>query len=227
MALKGSAMRECLRGSVLGLLSLILANCAGGGGTEGRLAHSEKPELLGLLQLGRPVLDCREACLDEWKRIQPKAMQYDAGAQWSDLAVLVMRSGYQDDLSLYYLGRAAEGMKFYAAAASYYQQSLRLSGTSISCAYLSRLCGGVTLPNSASERLALAEHMLVPRKAPPRRPLANPSLPSAESMPTAAQAEPTVEAAPMPPIVAAPVIAPQTVSPKDASEYIEPPPAPR
>jgi hypothetical protein len=137
-----------------------------------------------------------------------------------------MRSGYQDDLSLYYLGRAAEGMKFYAAAASYYQQSLRLSGTSISCANLSRLCDGVTLPSSASERLALAEHMLVPRKAPPRRPTSNPSLPSAEPTSTAAE-EPTATAAPMPPIVAAPVTAPQAVSPKDASEYIEPPPAPR
>jgi len=227
MVWKGSAMRECLRGSILGLLSLILANCAGGGGTEGRLAHSEKPELLGLLQLGRPVLDCREACLDEWKRIQPKAMQYDAGAQWSDLAVLVMRSGYQDDLSLYYLGRAAEGMKFYAAAASYYQQSLRLSGTSISCAYLSRLCGGVMLPNSASERLAFAEHMLVPRKAPPRRPTSNPSLPSAEPTPTAAPEEPAVTAAPAPTLSATPPSAPQAVNPTDASEYIEPPPASR
>ena len=32
------------------------------------------------------------------------------------LAALVMRIGYQDDLSLYYLGRAAEGMGYRAPA---------------------------------------------------------------------------------------------------------------
>jgi len=80
------------------------------------------------------------------------AAQLDAATNWDDLAVLVMRSGYQDDLSLYYLGRAAEGRGFYGAAASYYRRSMQLSGTSVSCMNLSHLCGGVTLPKTAAER---------------------------------------------------------------------------
>ena len=71
-----------------------------------------------------------------------------------------MRTGYQDDLSLYYLGRAAEGMGFYPAAASYYQQSMELSGTSISCANLSRLCEGLALPADAARRLNVVQELL-------------------------------------------------------------------
>src|ERR1700733_14905271 len=185
-------MRKELRGSLLGLASLILASCAGVE-QEGRLAHSEKAELLARLQLGQPVLDCREACLTAWKRLQPSAAQLDAATKWDDLAVLVMRSGYQDDLSLYYLGRAAEGRGFYAAAASYYRQSMQLSGTSGSCAYLSHLCGGLNLPNSASERLAMAERLLIPRKTPSRQPATNARPPAAES---AATGQPTPAAEP-------------------------------
>ncbi len=46
----------------------------------------------------------------------------------------MIRVGYQDDLSLFYLGRAAEGLGFTAGAAAYYQQSKELSGTAIGCA---------------------------------------------------------------------------------------------
>src|ERR1700733_11398601 len=88
----GSDMRKKLQGALLALVSLILASCAG---TEpqGPLAHSNKAELLARLQLGQQVLDCREPCLSEWKRIQPNAAQLDAATNWDDLAVLVMRSG--------------------------------------------------------------------------------------------------------------------------------------
>lgn len=227
-------MREGLRTFLLGLLTLILVGCdgLGGGGSEGRLAHAPRPELLARLQLGQSVLDCREACLGEWKRIQPKAAQFDSTAQWSDLAVLVMRSGYQDDLSLYYLGRAAEGMGFYAPAAGYYRQSIQLSGTSISCANLSRLCGGVTLPNSAVERLAAAERTLAPRKVrrkPP--PAASSPSPATAPEPTAEAVEPAEQPQPTPPTPPAPPAAPPAAvgDPRrsSASEYIEPPPASR
>jgi hypothetical protein len=222
-------MREALRGSLLGLLSLISASCSGVE-PQGRLAHADRADLLAMLQLGRQVLDCREACLDEWKHVQPNAAQLDAAAKWDDLAVLVMRSGYQDDLSLYYLGRAAEGTGFYPAAIIYYRQSAQLSGTAISCERLSRLCGGVELPSSASERLAAAERMLTLR-----RPRAKP----ATTSPRPSAAEPVVTEGPPlvaePPQTAAPtqVISPAqpaeigSPDPAGAAEYIEPPPAAR
>ena len=235
---KGSVMHKSLCASLLGLASLILASCSGSGGPQGRLAHTEKPELLAMLQLGRPVLDCREACLHDWKRVQPTAMSLDAKKQWDDLAVLVMRTGYQDDLSLYYLGRAAEGTGFNAAAASYYRQSIELSGTSISCSRLSRLCGGATLPNAASVRLAAVEQPPASNRPPPKRraiiappPSAGPA-PTTEPAAVVEQLAPPAEPLPPPaPVAPAPPPAPPAATPNSgmvgASDYIEPPPASR
>jgi len=214
-------MRKTWVMGVIGLAGLILAGCGGEGG--GRLANTGRPELLALLQLGRPVLDCREACLDEWHRVQPDAARLDASGQWSDLAVLVMRTGYQDDLSVYYLGRAAEGLGFYVAAASYYRQSVPLSGTAIACANLSRLCGGVALPAAATMRLAAIERKLAPakpRRARPLAPAAPPATPEPSEAPPAAEVSP-----PAPPPPPAPAPTPVGASPERSFEYIEPPPA--
>src|SRR5688572_12118659 len=118
------------------------------------------------VQTGRALLTCRDACLDEWRRLQPQATQLEAAGRWPELAAMVLQANYEDDLSLYYLGRAAEGLGYPGAAASYYRQSLRLSGTSGSCEYLSRICGGVALPRAASVRLAAIDRQL---SGPPRR----------------------------------------------------------
>jgi len=205
--------------ALLGLAGLVLAGCAA------PPAAVTPAEALAVLQTGRPVLSCREACLGEWQRAQPQAAQLDAARRFQDLAVLVMRIGYQDDLSLYYLGRAAEGIGYRPAAASYYRQSTQLSGTSISCQYLSRQCGGVTLPMAAAVRLGAVERMLNSarsRRAGPARP--GPEAPGAAPA-EAASAEPTAPA---------PGLAPSPVPRSAASptgpgpyEYIEPPPAAR
>jgi hypothetical protein len=222
-------MRKKLRGALLALAPLILANCVGVE-PQGRLAHSGKAELLARLQLGQPALDCREPCLSEWRRVQPMAAQLDAATNWDDLAVLVMRSGYQDDLSLYYLGRAAEGRGFYGAAASYYRRSMQLSGTSVSCMNLSHLCGGVTLPKTAAERLAMAERLLIPRKTRPRQPATNSRPPEASQ---AGAAELISAAEPPQTTAATPLVSPSQPAtmgnPEPAGDtvYIEPPPASR
>ena len=169
-------------------------------------------ETLTQLRAGRALLSCREPCLDEWRRIQPQAAQLDAGARWQDLALLLTRVGYQDDLSLYYLGRTAEGLGARDAAAAYYRQSTQLSSTPTSCQSLSRLCGGVTLPRAAALRLAAVERD--PNRARPRR--TEPAPPG----PTPPEAEPAEVPAPAPSPVMRPAGPP-------ASDYIEPPPAVR
>jgi hypothetical protein len=145
--------------SLAGLACLVPGGCAE---RLGSATPATPAESLALMQTGRPVLNCREACLAEWQRAQPQAAQLEAGGRAEELALLVLRIGYQDDLSLYYLGRAAEDMGYRAAAASYYRQSMQLSGTSISCGYLSRQCGGLALPQTASLRLAAVERTVNP-----------------------------------------------------------------
>jgi hypothetical protein len=218
---------------LIGLACLVPAGCAD------QRSSITPAQSLALLPTGRPVLSCREACLAEWQRAQPQAAQLDAGRRSQELAALVMRIGYQDDLSLYYLGRAAEGMGYRAAAQSYYRQSTQLSGTSISCQYLSRQCGGVALPQAALSRVAAIERMFnSPR---PRRPgpaLQRSGAPGVPEAPEALGAPEALEAAPgevaepppspvpppAPPLAARPVPHPAGPAP---FEYIEPPPAAR
>lgn len=177
-----------------------------------RVDTLKQAEAMAQLQSGRAVLGCREPCLAAWRGIQPQAAQLDAGARWQDLAMLVMRTGYHDDLSLYYLGRAAEGLGYRRAAVGYYRQSTQLSGTSASCQSQSRLCGGVALPRAAASRAAAIEREL--NRVRPRRPG-----PAAQEPETPAAASEEV-AAPAPSPVPRPAGPP-------ASEYIEPPPAAR
>lgn len=139
---------------LVGLGCLVLAGCAA------QPAAVTPAEAVAQLRTGRPLLTCREACLVAWQRAEPQAVQLAVGARWADLAALALRIGYQDDLSLYYLGRAAEGLGYPRAAASYYRQSSALSGTSISCRNLSRMCGGMIFPRAALLRLAALERNL-------------------------------------------------------------------
>ena len=170
-------------------------------------------ETLAQLRAGRPLLTCHEPCLPGWRSAQPQAAQLDAGARWQDLAMLLRRTGYQDDLSLYYLGRAAEGLGAREAAASYYRQSTHLSARPSSCQSLSRLCGGVALPRAAVLRVAAIERELI--RGRPRRTAAAPRGPGTPEATGPAEVE-----------AATPIPVPRPAGPP-ASEYIEPPPAPR
>jgi hypothetical protein len=86
--------------------------------------------------------------------------------QWRDLAVLVMQIGYTNDLTYYYLGRAAEGLGFRDAAKTYYQISGRLTSAGITCtADGAEYCNGQVFPAAAAVELA---QLTAPPPAPPR-----------------------------------------------------------
>jgi hypothetical protein len=188
------------------------------------------------VQTGRALLACRDACLAEWRRLQPQAAQLETAGRWPELAATVLQANYEDDLSLYYLGRAAEGLGYPGAAASYYRQSLRLSATGASCQYLSRNCGGLALVRATETRLAAIERRLAPSR---RRASPGPGRPAAaEPAGEAASPGPAGTAPPWEP-VATPVVAaspPASAQPESApppapartpasSDFIEPPPA--
>lgn len=192
--------------------SLVALACVSMVGCTERANTVNPAETLALLRAGRPLLTCHEPCLAKWRSVQPQAAQLDGSARWRDLALLLARVGYQDDLALYYLGRAAEGIGYRAAAAGYYRQSTVLSGMSGSCQHLSRLCGGVVLPRAAALRVAAIEREQNPARS--RR--TEPAPPAPETLPI------TPEAAEAP--TSNPVASPGESTPSD---YIEPPPAAR
>jgi hypothetical protein len=110
------------------------------------------------LSTGAPLLRCRADCIADWRRAQPRAAQFEAAGRWSELAALIITINYQDDLTLYYLARAAEGLGYPMAATSYYRQSTYISGTSLSCRHESGVCGGVVLPDAALARIKALEN---------------------------------------------------------------------
>jgi hypothetical protein len=231
-------MRKWLKTTVAALGGAALGGCA---------ASSPSPPPVNIgqamlsLQLGKPVLRCREACLAAWREAEPHAGQLAAKGQWWELAETVIRVGYQDDLTLYYLGRATEGLGYPKAATSYYRQSMELSGTSISCTYMSRQCSGVALPHEASLRLGALDNELN-RPRPARRPVPSPGQsptpeapgsevqppsveqPSAEAPPPEAIAPPAATIAPLPATIAPPAVVPPAM-PRDTTQFIEPPPS--
>lgn len=190
-----------------------------------------------MVSTGKALLTCREACIAEWQRLQPQAAELAAAARWPELAATVLQANYQDDLSLYYLGRAAEGLGYPGAAASYYRQSVRFSGTSASCQYLSRICGGVALPRAAGMRLAAIDRQISPRRriSPgPIRPGTRGEPPGEEPVtgpigtapPWEPAAAPAMAESPAPPPPPAPEPSPAPArAPAAPSEFIEPPPA--
>jgi hypothetical protein len=222
-------MRNWLWMNGIGLACVALAGCAS------QPAPLSADDAMVLLRSGRPLLTCRDACLAAWRQSQPQAEHLAAAGEWRDLAVLVERVGYQDDLSFYYLGRAAEGLDYRIAAASFYRQSLQLSGTPASCANSSKQCGGIALPHEASLRLAAIDRSLNPRPTGPHPARSVPVTPGAPV--TEAPLPPAEAAAPAPMSPSAEVAAPMVTSPSarptpqsapgDTMDYIEPPPASR
>ncbi|HLY45918.1 MAG TPA: hypothetical protein VKQ73_10100 [Stellaceae bacterium] len=224
----------------------LLLGCLALGGCVGQPAAPTPAQAVALLQSGRPLLSCRQPCLASWQEVQPQAAQLAALARWAELAALVLRVGYQDDLTLYYLGQAAEGIGNPGAAAGFYRDSIEFSGTVNACRYLSRMCGGVALPRAAQLRLAAIDRALSRRYRPPGRgphrlAPAEPATPAPGEVAPPAPSEvappaPGDGAAPAPSAAAPPLPPPPPPPPlptrappatPHASDYIEPPPSGR
>jgi hypothetical protein len=239
-------MRRLCCGSLVAIVALMVTGCA-----------QQKPAVdpiatAAQLSTGAPLLRCRADCVADWRRAQPHAAQLDAAARWSDLAALVIAINYQDDLTLYYLARAAEGLGYPAAAVSYYLQSTQISGSSLSCRHESGVCGGVALPEAALARIEAIESearrsRYQPRRQPattvkppptgakplppaerqPQPPAAPIAQPRATAAPAPEQNQPTVSGRPdtgaEPPAPARPASPPPTRADPFAKQYIEPP----
>jgi hypothetical protein len=161
-SIAASLRRACVAACTVLVLGLVLASCAS--------APPEVPpdELIRRLQTGEPVLDCGLPCRDIWRANRATALLLNETRQWRELAVLVMQIGYTNDLTYYYLGRAAQGLGFWDAAKRYYQISVRLSSAGITCtAEGAEYCNGQIFPAAAQAELA---ELTTPPPTPPKQP---------------------------------------------------------
>jgi hypothetical protein len=150
--------------------------------------------LLQRLKAGDPIPECNYACRDAWNLNRPTALILNETRHWPELAVLVMQTGYVNDLTYYYLGRAAEGLGYRDAAKTYYQISERLTVSGKACsAEGTTFCNGEVFP-------AAAQAQLVELAAPP------PSASSKQAKPTAPSAQNTAPVLTAPDFAAPPPI---------------------
>ena len=94
----------------------------------------------------------------EWALFRDAAYEHLAAGEWRELADMVQRKGINNDLSWYYLGRAAEGLGEATLARQYYQRSLDRSNSpkaSHRCqGVLVSLCDGFEFPDVTVARLS-------------------------------------------------------------------------
>jgi hypothetical protein len=171
-------------------------------------ANVPPAQLMSELQAGQPVLDCRNDCLFAWNDHRQQAAAMDATGRWQELALLVMQIGYMNDLSYYYLGRAAENLGYLQAAEKYYRIAEKLSVTSMSCHQAEvgvaemfgnqiSVCDGHVFPDALYPHLEVVESRLAALSAPSeppqphhvkRRVARKPSSPTTTSAPGSSQA---------------------------------------
>ena len=73
---------------------------------------------------GAARLECQTSCALGWRLNSRHVKSLYDNKLWSDVAAQVVAINYASDLTYYYLGRAAEGMKQYEAASTYYRLAL-------------------------------------------------------------------------------------------------------
>jgi hypothetical protein len=115
---------------------------------------------------GQTTLDCQIRCDMSWNLARPRLSTLHLQEQWQTLADEVLRIGYLNDLSYYYLGRAAEGLGYYDAALKYY----RISGGASTYADPYSLnhclrpnfnnCSGIVLPAALYPRIAAVQEAI-------------------------------------------------------------------
>jgi hypothetical protein len=108
-------------------------------------ANVSEDVLMNQVQSGTAVLSCTSNCELTWQKQRPNALAMFNAEQWHNLAVLVMRVGYGNDLSYYYLGRAAQALGYRQAAQNYYRDSEAQSATAVACARGSSAAAGLNL----------------------------------------------------------------------------------
>jgi hypothetical protein len=157
-------MRHWLRASSIAVAGALLAGCAG------QRTGAPEAALMQRFQSGEASLACTSLpCQFAWVGQRPNALQLYNSERWNELAGLVLRTGYRNDLTYYYLGRAAEGLNFLPAAQNYYRTSEQLTDSSLGCARGNNSCDGFVFPEAAETRLRSVEAALAPPPEPAKR----------------------------------------------------------
>jgi len=130
------------------VLALSLVGCASNGPTiVGNNSYSQNEAF----QHGQIRLDCLYACGFKAGLNLPDMEWFTHAGYWDELALRVMNIGFGNDLTYYYLGRAAEALGHLPAAKTYYELSLSAKEK---CDKVTKAtCQGHTFPAELDNRI--------------------------------------------------------------------------
>jgi hypothetical protein len=127
------------------------ASCATA--VKGPVTPALRASIPGRLGSGEIRLGCHITCASAWQSDHAALHTMYDNKLWADLAAEVVRIGYRQDLSYFYLGRAAEGLHKPEGAITYY----RLALTSEHCDTLINTCDGVDVQKESAQALSRLE----------------------------------------------------------------------
>lgn len=175
-----------------------------------------------------------------WIHNLPNAAVLEATGRWQELALSVMRIGYMDDLSYYYLGRAAENLGYLQAAQRYYRIAERLSVTQMACNKPQvdvNICNGYVFPDALYPHLEVVEARLAAISAPSEAPDQTrtrrvvrrqvPQASTSRSAPQPGQTATPASAAGSSPAPSSGFVEPAPAAASSSTDFFEPPPVRR
>lgn len=202
-------------------------------------ANVPPDELMRQFQAGQPMLDCSmEECGLGWMQNRQKAELLEATGRWQELALFVMQIGFMDDLTYYYLGRAAQELGYLQAAQRYYRIAERLSVTELACGNRPHnICNGHVFPDQLYPHLEVVEARLAAISAPSEAPDQTrtrrvvrrqvPQASTSRSAPPTGQGATPASAAGSSPAPSSGFVEPAPAAASSSTDFFEPPPVHR
>lgn len=146
-------------GVVLPMLAALLALAGCNMVAVGYQDPTAKAEAMAAFHAGDAGFSCGQglSCAVKWSAARAAANRLLLAERWDDVADVVLGAGYEQDLSWFYLGVAAEGLGQTRAARTYYDNAIRRSlyGAGYSCTAAGMMsCDGVRLPEDAQQLMA-------------------------------------------------------------------------
>ena len=97
------------------------------GGCAAKIEHIDQNNVDALVDQfvdGKAQLDCDLPCAGRFGFLRSAMLNMYQAGNWSDLAKTVISTGYNEDLSWFYLARSAEGLGLGDTAIDYYIKAL-------------------------------------------------------------------------------------------------------
>ncbi len=134
-----------------------------------------RAQAMAAFQAGTSTMSCGTGidCMVKWNLMRPSITRLVQAQRWNDVAESVLATGYDIDLSWYYLGLAAANLNDVEPARLYFDTAVKraVMGGMFSCmAGGQSACDGIALPDDANTAMASLPPPVVAEAEPEQAP---------------------------------------------------------